>query len=454
MKLSSLPETSKPGELSLPGPRAGALFAEEQRYIAPGIQRIAQLSQLSLSHGEGCRLIDLDGHRYLDFFAGVGVASLGHSHPRFVRQVGEQLSRLVVGSFTTRPRVRLLRLLSRLAPLPQARTQLYSGGAEAVEAAIRLAKSYTKKFEVVGFWGGFHGKTGGVIGLIGDSWKQHWGPLPGGTHLVPYADCYRCPFKAQYPRCGLLCLEFARQSIRSSTAGAVAAIVVEPMQGTAGNVIPPPEFLPGVAEIARECGALLICDEMITGFGRTGKMFGCEHTGTEPDIVTIGKGFGNGFPVTGLLARAELTQAEPFSRPSASSSSYGGNPLAASAALATVETIVEEDLVANAHRVGQVLLCGLQELQEKYEFIGDVRGAGLFIGLDLVKDRQTKEPLPAAVMEQFFLAALRRGLLLMGYFSRIRINPPLVLSEEEAREGVAILDEVCAEVAPRVRDLH
>ncbi|MCX8070973.1 MAG: aspartate aminotransferase family protein [Candidatus Binatia bacterium] len=453
MKPSSLSNASLEAERSVPGLRSRALCAEEQQYLAPGVQRIAQLSELALSHGEGCRLVDVDGNRYLDFFAGVGVASLGHGHPRFTRQVAEQLGRLVVGSFTSRARLRLLRLLAQLAPLPRPRTQLYSGGAEAVEAAIRLAKAYTKKFEVVGFWGGFHGKTGGVLGLIGDTWKQQWGPLPAGTHLVPYADCYRCPFKLEYPRCGLFCLEFARQSIRTSTAGAVAAVAVEPMQGTAGNVVPPPEFLPGVAEIARELGAVLICDEMITGFGRTGKMFGCQHTGTEPDVITVGKGFGNGFPVSGLIAREELTQAEPFSKPSASSSSYGGNPLAASAALATVETIVEENLVDNAARVGGVLLEALRALQEKYEFIGDVRGVGLLIGLDLVKDRRSKEPLPAAVTEQLFLAALRRGLLLMGYFSRVRINPPLILSESEALEGAAILDEACAEIAPLVRGL-
>ncbi|GBD24770.1 Putrescine aminotransferase [bacterium HR30] len=453
MKPPSLSDLLHEDKQRIPGPRSRALVAEEQQYLAPGSQRIAQLSGVAFSHGEGCWLVDVDGHRYLDFFAGVGVASLGHSHPRFTSQVAEQLNKLIVGSFSSRARVRLLRLVAEVAPLPNARTQLYSGGAEAVEAAIRLAKAYTKKFEVVGFWGGFHGKTGGVIGLIGDTWKQHWGPLPAGTHLVPYADCYRCPFKLEYPRCGLLCLEFAREAIRNNTAGAVAAIVVEPMQGTAGNVIPPPEFLPGVAEIARECGALLICDEMITGFGRTGKMFGCQHTATEPDIVTVGKGFGNGYPVSAVIAREELTQAEPFSKPSASSSSYGGNPLAASAALATVETIVEQDLPANAARVGQVLLQGLRRLQEKYDFIGDVRGTGLLIGLDLVKDRRTKEPLPPAVTERLFLAALRRGLVFMGYFSRVRINPPLVLTEAEALEGVAILDGACAEVAPLVRGL-
>ena len=436
-----------PARASIPGPKSRALVEAEGAFIAPGLQRIAQLSQLAMVEGRGCTLIDADGNEYLDFFAGVAVASLGHSHPRFVAGLVNQVERLAVGSFTNEPRLALLKLLAELAPGALKRTQLYSGGAEAVEAAIRLAKSYTKKHEVVGFWGGFHGKTGGVMGLIGDEWKQKWGPLAPGTHLVPYADCYRCPFKLKHPECGMFCLDFIRQSLKTTTAGLIAAIIVEPIQGTAGNVVPPPEFLPGIAEIARENDALLIADEMITGFGRTGTMFGCDHTATEPDIMTIGKGLGSGFPVTGLISTDEITASFPFAKPSSSSSSYGGNPLGAAAALTTIETIIDEALVDNAERVGAVLLHELRRLQEKYEFIGDVRGSGLLIGLDLVKDRSTKQPLSPAVSEQIFLGALRRGLLLMGYFSRVRINPPLILTETEARDGVAILDEVFAEVA-------
>jgi 4-aminobutyrate aminotransferase-like enzyme len=391
--------------------------------------------------------MDADGNEYLDFFAGVAVASLGHSHPRFVSGVTAQLQKLAVGSFTNEPRTALLKLLAELAPGGLKRTQLYSGGAEAVEAAVRLAKAYTKKFEIVGFWGGFHGKTGGVMGLIGDEWKQKWGPLAPGTHLVPYADCYRCPFKLTHPQCGLFCVEFLRKSLKINTAGALAAILIEPMQGTAGNVIPPPEFLPAVAEVARENDALLIVDEMITGFGRTGTMFGCDHTETDPDVITIGKGFGCGFPVTGLMSTDEITAAYPFAKPSSSSSSYGGNPLAAAAALTTLETILDEELAENSERVGAVLLAELRRLQDKYEFVGDVRGTGLLIGLDLVKDRGSKELLNGAVTEEIFRGALRRGLLLMGYFPRVRINPPLILTESEARDGAAILDEVFAEVA-------
>jgi 4-aminobutyrate aminotransferase/(S)-3-amino-2-methylpropionate transaminase len=238
-----------------------------------------------------------------------------------------------------------------------------------------------------------------------------------------------------------------RQCIKTNTGGLIATIIIEAMQGTAGNVVPPPEFLPGVAQIARENEALLIVDEMITGFGRTGMMFGCDHTETVPDVITIGKGLGCGFPVTGLISTDEITASYPFAKPSSSSSSYGGNPLAAAAALATIETILDEDLVENSQRVGAVLLRELHALQDKYEFIGGVRGSGLLIGLDLVKDRSTKTPLSSATTEQIFLGALRRGLLLMGYFSRVRINPPLILTESEARDGVAILDEVFAEVA-------
>jgi len=439
---------------TMPGSQSLALYTAEQEFLSPGIQRIAQLARLTISHGEGATLTDVDGNRYIDFYAGVTVASLGHAHPQLVAALEEQLRKVIVGSFTTENRVKLLELIASLTPGELTKTQLYSGGAEAVEAAIRLAKSYTKKFEVVGFWGGFHGKTGRVMGLIGDESKQGWGPLPGGTHLVPYADCYRCPFNLRYPDCGMFCLDFMRQSIKKSTAGSIAAIIIEPIQGTAGNVVPPPEFLPGVKEIAQEVGALLIVDEIITGFGRTGTMFASEHTGVIPDIMTIGKGMGGGFPVSGIISTAEITAATPFSKPSASSSSYGGNPLAAAAALATIQTIVRDQLVQHTATIGTMMLEGLRALQDKYEFIGDVRGKGLLIGIDLVKDRETKEELASQVTERIFQEALKRGLLMMGYFPRMRLNPPLVITAEQVQAGLGILDEVFQCIADEVDYRH
>jgi 4-aminobutyrate aminotransferase-like enzyme len=435
---------------SVPGPHSRTIFAHEERYLAPGRQRISSLAGIAFDHGEGATLTDVDGNVYLDFFAGVAVASLGHGHPALTKALAEQASRLMVGTFATPERADSFKALADAALPPLKRFHLYSGGAEAVEAALRAARSFTGKHEVVGFWGGFHGKTGGVIGLIGDESKQGYGPLPGGQHLVPYADCYRCPFKLEYPGCGMFCVEFARQQIKNGSAGAVAAVLVEPFQGTAGNVIPPDEFLPAVKEIARENDAVLIADEMITGFGRTGKMWGVEHTGVRPDIMTVGKGMGSGFPVSGVVMTEEVAQAKPFAKPSASSSSYGGNPLAAVAVGQTLRAINDERLVENSRCVGAALLSRLQALAEKFEFVGDVRGRGLMIGIDLVRDRRTKEELSRRVTEVIFKEALKRGLLIMGYFPRIRINPPLVITQEQAETGAAILEEVFTYVRDHV----
>ncbi|MFZ0658559.1 MAG: aminotransferase class III-fold pyridoxal phosphate-dependent enzyme, partial [Candidatus Binataceae bacterium] len=250
--------------------------------------------------------------------------------------------------------------------------------------------------------------------------------------------------------CGLACVDFARQQIKNSSAGDVAAILVEPMQGTAGNVIPPDDWLPAIKSVAKDLGALLIADEMITGFGRTGKMWGVEHSGVAPDVITVGKGMGSGFPVSGVLLSAEIGKADPFGKPSASSSSYGGNPLAAVAVSETLKTIRDENLVENSRMVGASMLSRLRQLQEKYEFIGDVRGKGLLIGVELVRDLKTKELLGKKVTEFIFKEALKRGLVTMSYFPRIRINPPLVITEAQAEAGVAILDEVFAEVRDHV----
>ncbi len=381
--------------LEIPGPESAKLVEEEQEWLAPGIQRLATLAGIAMRSGQGVVLEDEDGNSYLDFMAGVCVSSLGHSHPRWVSAISQQASQLAIGSFTSQARLSLLKIMASLLPEPLRRVQFYSGGAEAVESAIRLAKAATGKFEVVSFWGGFHGKTGGVLSLIGDPFKRGWGPLTPGSHLVPYADCARCPLKTTYPGCGLACVDLAREQLRAASLGAVAAVIVEPIQGTAGNVVPPPDWLPAVQGLAKELDALLIVDEMITGFGRTGTMFGFEHTDTLPDIMTIGKGFGAGFPVTGVVTSPDVAKAEPWSKPSSSSSSYGGNPLASAAALATVETILEEGLVENSERVGALMLERLRGMRERSRLIGDVRGKGLLLGVDLVADRRTGEPLAA-----------------------------------------------------------
>lgn len=431
---------------NIPGKRSKTIFAREARHMAPGLQSIALYSGLAMASGQGCTLIDEDGNRYFDFMAGIGVGSIGHTHPHYVEAMQAQIERLTFGSFITENRARFLALLASVTPKGLKRIQMYSSGAEAVEAAFRLAKSATKRFEFVGFWGGFHGKTGGVLGLLGDDFKKQLGPFMPGLYSAPYANCYRCPLKLRYPDCGIACADSLRQVIRYQTQGEIAAIIVEPIQGTAGNVIPPSGFLSAVQAIAKECGALLIADEMLTGFGRTGSMWGCDHEPILPDVMTVGKGMGGGFPVSGVISTQKLMARKPFGNPSGSSSSYGGNPLASTAGLATLEVILKDQLVANAKRVGAVMLKRLEAMKEKYPFVGDVRGRGLLLGVELVKDRQTKEPLSKPITQRLFQACLRRGLLAMCYSYNIRINPPLVITEDQALEGLDILDEAFAEL--------
>lgn len=428
----------------IPGPRSRALVARESELLAPGSQRVWTLAGIAMERGSGAFLTDVDGNSYIDLLAGICVNSIGHAHPRYARALAEQAAALTVGSFTTEIRARLLEQLAALTPAGLKRVQLYSGGAEAVESALRLARAHTGAQEVLSFWGGFHGKTGGVLGLMGSDFKHGLGPVLPGSHCAPFPDCYRCPFGTTLDRCGLICAEFVKDKLKYETSGNLAAIIVEPIQGTNGNVIPPAEFLQAMQQLAHERGALLVCDEMITGFGRTGKNFGSEHFGVLPDIMTVGKGFGAGFPITAVISTDEIVQAKPWSKPSFSSSSYGGNPLAAAAASAAIQVLVDEDLVGNSARVGAALLARLRELQGRHPTIGDVRGRGLLIGVDLVADPRSKRPLEKARCERLFLECQRRGLLTMAYSPRLRINPPLCIDESTAMVACEILDEALA----------
>jgi 4-aminobutyrate aminotransferase/(S)-3-amino-2-methylpropionate transaminase len=448
MSTASAPSGQAPqAAKSVPGPRSKALFDREQQLIAPGLQSIALYSELAMESGRGSTLRDVDGNEYLDFIAGIAVGSLGHSHPHYVQRIGEQLQKITFGSFTTQVRADFLEKVVDALPGGINKVQLFSAGAESVEAAFRLAKSATKKWEFVGFWGAYHGKTAGVVGLLGGAFRYHQGPFPPGIHMSPYANCYRCPWNLEYGKCGLACADHLRNVIKNESQDEVAAIILEPMQGTAGNVVPPVDFVHAVQGIAKEFGALFIADEILTGFGRTGTMWAVDQFDVVPDIMTIGKGIGGGFPLSGLASTDAIVSSKPFSDPSGSSSSYGGNPLASAAGLAAIEAIVGEGLVANSARVGSVLQNALKRLMDKYRFIGDVRGRGLMIGVELVADRQTKEPLDKKITRALFHEALNRGLVTMSYNHVIRVNPPLVLTEDEALRGADILDQSFAAIA-------
>jgi 4-aminobutyrate aminotransferase / (S)-3-amino-2-methylpropionate transaminase / 5-aminovalerate transaminase len=433
---------------TIPGPASTALREREAAHLAPGTQGYALMAGIAIDHAEGSTITDADGNTFIDFIGGIGVGALGHSHPAWVQAIRDQAARSTVGSLTSDARVELVERFAEHPPAPGLhRLQLYSGGAEAVESALRLAKAHTGKHEVVSCWGGFHGKTMGALSLMGSTFKHGLGPMVPGSHLVPYADCYRCPIGSTYPTCGLGCVELARRSIKLETTGAIAAVIVEPMQGTAGNVIPPPEFLPAMRSIADDADALLIADEMITGLGRTGTWWGAEHSGVVPDIVTIGKAIGGGFPLSAIATTDEIASAKPWANASGSSSSYGGNPLAAAAGAAALRIISDEHLVEQSRTVGAGMLRELETWVDRYPFIGTVRGAGMFLAIELVSDRRTKAPLPRAITERIFHACVQRGLLAMTYAASIRLQPALTTDAATAANGLAILGEVFDVVA-------
>lgn len=427
----------------VPGPKSRELRAREDEHLSPGLQGFALMAGIVVDHARGSTVTDVDGNVFIDIIGGIAVNGLGHSHPTFVQAIQTQVAKASVGSFTSIARVELFERLAANRPSPSLhRAQLYSSGAEAVESALRLAKCHTGKNEFVSFWGAFHGKTMGALSLMGSDFKDKLGPMVSGSHILPYANCYRCPLKLKPSDCGMACVDLARKQLKMSSAGNIAAVIVEPMQGTAGNVIPPRDFLPAVKEMARDVGALMIADEMITGFGRTGKYWGVQHSGVEPDIITLGKQFGGGFPMSAILSRDEIVNAKPWSNPSGSSSSYGGNPLGAAASAAALRIIDEEGLVENSRKMGEHFLKGLKPFEEKYRFVGEVRGAGLFLAIEMVKDKTTKEPLSKAACARVFNECLKRGLLTMSYASSFRIQPAMTIDAGTIDNAVAILDEV------------
>jgi 4-aminobutyrate aminotransferase-like enzyme len=445
----SEPSLSAPHiQTAVPGPRSRALHAHEQQKLAPGLQGFALSSGIAVERAQGSVIEDVDGNRFVDLIGGIGVNSLGHSHPAYKEALHAQIEKATVGSFTTAVRAELVHEVASVAPAGVDRLQLYSSGAEAVESAFRLAKNATGHHEVVGFWGGFHGKTMGTLAVNAAGNARTYGPVPPG-HKLPFANCYHCPLKLTYPSCGVACADVAAEQLRQATTGSVAAVILEPAQGTAGNVIPPPEFMQRAQAMAKEHGALFISDEMITGFGRTGRWFGCERSGVTPDVITLGKAFASGFPVSGVLAKGEIAQAKPWSNPSGSSSSYGGNPLAAAAALATIQTLKRENVLENVRKVGAAMLAELRTWPDRLRWVGDVRGEGLFLGVELVLDRLTKEPLPKKICDEIFRDGLSRGLLAMSYTHCIRLQPALTIDEGTALSGLALLRQSIDAVAKR-----
>jgi 4-aminobutyrate aminotransferase-like enzyme len=451
----SQPKNQKPHLVtSVPGTKSKEMRIEEDRYIADGLQGFALMAGIVVDSAQGNIIRDVDGNEFLDIIGGIGVNGLGHSHPKFVKAITEQVARASVGSFTSAPRLEFFKLIDQIKIANLNRVQLYSSGAEAVESALRLAKNKTGKWEMVSCSGGFHGKTQGVLSLLGSDFKKTYGPFAPGAHIIPYANCYRCPLNTTYPGCGMACLEVGRKQLKANVGAGVAAFIVEPVQGTAGNIIPPKEFLPGIKQLATEFDALMISDEMITGFGRTGNYWGSQLSGVIPNMMTIGKQFGGGFPVSGIISTDELVKVKPWGNPSGSSSSYGGNPLASAAARASTQIIIEENLVENSKIMGAYFLEKLRPFAERYSFIGEVRGTGLMLGIEMVKDKKSKVPLSTNATNWIFKEFLNKGLLTMSYASSFRIQPAMTIDRDTINNVLSIMTEVFNSVeAKNIKDI-
>jgi 4-aminobutyrate aminotransferase / (S)-3-amino-2-methylpropionate transaminase / 5-aminovalerate transaminase len=417
----------------IPGPRSREIIARKERVIA---DPLSLNFPIVIERGEGATLTDVDGNTFIDFTGGVGCLNVGHAHPRVVEAAQEQLERFSHTDFTIVPYevyVRLAERLCELAPIENAKAAFFNAGTEAVENAIKFARSHTGRPGVIAFEGGFHGRTLLSLSMTSKThpYKAGLGPFAPEVYRVPFPNEYRGPSAAE----ALAALE--RALVTQVAAETVAAIVLEPVQGEGGFVVAPQEFMDGVRRLCDEHGIVMVVDEVQTGFARTGKLFAIEHYGVEPDLITIAKSIAMGLPLSGVIGKAEIMDAPPDS---AIGGTYVGNPVAQAAALAVLDVIGEEDLCARASVLGDQLRERMLAWQQRFPQIGDVRGLGAMLAIELVEDPETNEPAPSlasAVAEE----TATRGLLLLksGIYSNcIRVLTPLTLSDAELDEALAV----------------
>src|SRR6478672_6329110 len=429
---------------ALPGPKARAIIDRDRQFVSPSYTRDYPFV---IARGEGAVVEDVDGNRFLDCAAGIAVNSTGVSHPEVVKAICDQAQKFIHMSgtdFYYEPQVRLAEQLASIAPIEGAvRTFFGNSGTEATEASLKLARYHTKRQNIIAFLGSFHGRSMGSLALTASKVIQRrgFGPLLPGVYHALYPDPYR--FKGGADQCAAECLSFIKDQlfVQLVAPDEVAAIVVEPIQGEGGYVVPPKAFLQGLRELATEHGIVLVVDEVQSGMGRTGKMFASEHFGLKADIVNIAKGIASGLPLGVTCARTDVMTWPP----GAHASTFGGNPVACAAALVTIR-LLREQYVQNAASVGEHLMNGLRALADKHAIIGDVRGRGLMIGVELVRDRKTKER-AADERNAVVQAMFRRGVLILGAGrNAVRFAPPLVLTKAQADEVLRLFDEALGEV--------
>jgi 4-aminobutyrate aminotransferase-like enzyme len=422
-----------------PGPKSQEMHERAARYMK-GYSSQVRLFPVVFESGHGVTLKDVDGNVYIDFSSGIYVTGLGHCHPKVTEAVQRAAGELMnAHDFTTPIKMQLLEKLADIAPGEGKKKlsgmQLYDSGTTAVEAGLRLMRVATGKFEFISFHRDFHGKTMGAVGLARLDVSQ--GLRAPGFFLVPRGYCYRCEFRQKYPECDLLCVDYIRTVLREETSGRVAGIVFEPIQGWAGSVVPPDGWIQKIRALCNEFGILMMADEVLTCMARTGKMFAMENWDTVPDVLTLGKGLGNGFPVTAMLVADQYKDAiEKIS----ASTSYGGNPMACAASLASIEVIEEENLCERATHLGEILLKRMKEMESRYAIIGEARGLGCLLGLELVKDKATREPFEEAG-KLVYQKAFRKGVAWIPAGHILRMSPPMIMDDEIALKGLEIIEE-------------
>ncbi len=428
----------------LPGPKARAMIETDQTVVSPSLPRAYPLVA---DHAEGCVVTDVDGNRFLDFAAGIAVCTTGHCHPRIVKAIQEQATHLIHlcgADFYYPLYIQVAERLAAAAPGPDAwKVFLSNSGAEAVEGALKLARYATGRHRFIAFLGAFHGRTLATISLTASKpkYRREFGPLISGITHVPYGNCFNCHYNLTYPACRggegdpPACVAYIEKEIftRIAPPEDVAAIIVEPVQGEGGYVVPPPGWLPALRALCDRHGILLIADEVQSGMGRTGRLFACEHFDVVPDIITVAKGLASGMPLGGFLAKSDLmTWAK-----GAHGSTFGGNPVACAAALETM-AMLEESLTENAATVGGHILERLHGLQDRHPMVVDVRGLGLMIGIEFQTNEQA-----AAIAKRCF----RQGLILLECGDKaIRMSPPLLVTQTEADTALDIFEGAVTEV--------
>ncbi|TFH09275.1 MAG: aspartate aminotransferase family protein, partial [Candidatus Thorarchaeota archaeon] len=419
----------------------------EKQFLAPAVGHYYQDPVLFVN-GEGAVLEDSSGKKYIDLFAGICTTITGYNHPKYVSTIKWQAERLVYTSslYATIPYAVLVKRLAGIAPKGLTRSFIVNSGSEANEAALFMARKYKNNPYIIATQRAYHGRTTLTRELSSAGWRTVPEAHPSGVRFTPYGYCYRCPFGKEHPRCDMECARYVREVIRTQTNNAIAAFIAEPIQGVGGIVQPPAEYFKIVHEIVKEYGGLYISDEVQTGFGRTGnKWWGIQHAGVDPDIITMAKGFGSGIPIGGFITRPELaddyTIADGFA-------TFGGNPLSCAAAVAVIDIIQENNYLERAAKLGAELKKKLQALQEDHKIVGDVRGQGMMLGIELVQDRVTKEP---AIQEmlQVMEYCREKGLLIgKGCLDNnvVRLQPPLELTNEQIDKACEILGDAFSKV--------